>query len=329
MRQRNLSVGDPYLTATEAAELLSVSRATAHRAIQVLAERGLLVSRRRAGTFVGPGFVSGLATPASAGCVTVIIAVQRVRGASFFGDLMGALYDALPGRQVLVQYVSDDASVEQACELVMECTDPSAGFLLLACPRSIQEAALQAGVHAVALGSLYPTASSLPSVSIDNFERGRLLACHVTEQGHQRIGLLMPETWLPGDTVIFEGINAGLAESKVSPGALMLRNTAFEPHSVLAEVETLLDAEDAPTAIICRSAMVEPMLDLLKKVDVQLFIDAPDIDPALADRYTHVVSEVSFKNRVIEMAGMLNELMSGNSLDQSHVLYPPRIVVPG
>ena len=44
------------MAASEAAEMLNVSTATAHRAMQVLARRKMLVRRRNRGTFVGPHF---------------------------------------------------------------------------------------------------------------------------------------------------------------------------------------------------------------------------------------------------------------------------------
>ena len=56
IRQRGLWAGDRYLTASEAAELLGVSTATAHRAMQVLAQRRMLVRHPSRGTFVGPHF---------------------------------------------------------------------------------------------------------------------------------------------------------------------------------------------------------------------------------------------------------------------------------
>ena len=57
IRSRGLKIGDRYLTAHEAAEMLGVSRATAQRAMKVLGDSEMLLRRRSLGTFIGPGAV--------------------------------------------------------------------------------------------------------------------------------------------------------------------------------------------------------------------------------------------------------------------------------
>ena len=55
---RELQIGDRYLNAHEAADMLGVSRATAQRAMKVLGDTQTLLRRPKLGTFVGPGAVS-------------------------------------------------------------------------------------------------------------------------------------------------------------------------------------------------------------------------------------------------------------------------------
>ena len=54
MRRRGLVLGDQYLTAAEAGHKFGVSLTTANRAMQVLANRDVLVRQRSRGSFVGP-----------------------------------------------------------------------------------------------------------------------------------------------------------------------------------------------------------------------------------------------------------------------------------
>src|ERR1700754_1794536 len=54
IRRRRLRQGDAYLTADGASALLGISRMMANRALNVLANRQLLVRHRSRGTFIGP-----------------------------------------------------------------------------------------------------------------------------------------------------------------------------------------------------------------------------------------------------------------------------------
>ncbi len=54
IRRRRLRQGDSYRPPTVSAQLLGISRMTANRAMNVLANRQLLVRHRSRGTFVGP-----------------------------------------------------------------------------------------------------------------------------------------------------------------------------------------------------------------------------------------------------------------------------------
>jgi DNA-binding FadR family transcriptional regulator len=55
IRRRGLGVGDRYLNTEEISRSLGVGKAAAGKAMRVLADRQILISRQRSGTFIGPG----------------------------------------------------------------------------------------------------------------------------------------------------------------------------------------------------------------------------------------------------------------------------------
>jgi DNA-binding LacI/PurR family transcriptional regulator len=334
IRRRRLRAGDGYLTASEAAELLGVSRATAHRAFQVLSRRGILSSKRRAGTVVGERFDGGEFGPGKEERIRILVVQQRIREGRFFDDLLKALQDVLPGREVLISYLPEEGALEMVRGILRESGEARVGYLLLGCPRLVLEEISKAEIPAVVLGRTYSTAKDIPSVSANNHQRGYLLARHLLERGHRRIGLLMPETWLPGDTEMFEGVNKALSDFQIAHGALFLRNTPQHADAVEAEIRTMTSSPHPPTGLICKERAVELVEDVLKRigdergkaVSMEVLVEVTDVRPEIGKRHTHVTSEVGLLERTRRAAEMLKTQFAGDLLETQHEEYPVRLV---
>ncbi len=333
IRRRGLRAGDTYLTATEAAELLGVSRATAHRAFQQLAAKGILRSKQRAGTVVGPSFQPWYDTPAQPSeQIRILLVQQRIREGHFFEDLLRSLHETLPGREVTISYVPDKGAFEFVQEILDQSPERKTGYLILGCPRSVHELVADQGLPVVVLGPTYFTAADLPSVSADNKQRGHLLAQHLLDNGHERIALLMPEMWIPGDIEVYEGVNEALSKNQVAHGALLLRNTPQEKKALGAEIEQLFSQPSPPSAIICKQRAVKAVEAALAALpsgagkDVEIAIEITDIGPAYRDRYTHVACSSNLRERAERASELLKQLLNDEELEERHIRCPVELV---
>src|SRR6185312_4013926 len=69
IQARGLKPGDRYLTTAEIGEQFDVSYATAHRALNILADRDMVIRRQNRGTFVGPRMEEQFSTRIPTVCI--------------------------------------------------------------------------------------------------------------------------------------------------------------------------------------------------------------------------------------------------------------------
>ncbi|MHC4995440.1 MAG: substrate-binding domain-containing protein, partial [Planctomycetota bacterium] len=207
-----------------------------------------------------------------------------------------------------------------------------AGVILVGCPRSVQEAVARRGAPAVVFGGVYPNTAQLPSIDIDHTESGRLQARPLLERGHERIGLLMRESWLPGDNLFVDGVNEALALSGMLHGSLTIRSLVWESQAFEDAVRHLLSSDERPTGLICRDrfaaesvARVAAELGLNVPGDLELVYDGTDGTARVDTPPSCVRAEVEMDDQVRQVTEMLKKIMDGEGLDERHVVIPVRI----
>lgn len=324
--RRGLKVGERYFTADEAGQRFGVSRTQAHRAFQLLAHRNLLISKPRKGTVIGPAGPFKALPEKPLQCVHALLDPERIRAGLSMGELIEGLRRGLPGSDVQLNYLPAGVStshVQQICERLADAG--AGGLVLFGCPRPVQEFVAQQSVAAVNFGVVYPTAQSLPCVTVDNTTRGRLLAEHLLDQGCERLALMLPEFWLPGYRQVFEGVNQALAARRLSYGTLELCNIPHDEASIRTEVRRLLALGHAPTGWILQGQFAEPAIAELKALrasrKVRVALDVADPPPELR-HLPHCQPELGFQQRVALAADMLKRLLDGQALTEPHVVVP-------
>lgn len=325
--RRRLRVGEPYFTADEAGKQLGVSRTQAHRAFQLLADRDLLVSKPRKGTVIGPAVPFKPPTPQRLQCVHALLDPERIRAGLAMRELIDGLRRALPGFDVQLNYLPAQdplGYVQQVCDQ-LDRTGASSGLILFGCPRPVQEFIATQARPAVNFGVVYPTADALPSVTVDNVARGRLLAEHLLDGGCSRLALLLPEFFLPGYRQVFEGVNEALAARRLAYGALELCNVPHDEGSIRAEVRRLLAEPDPPRGWIAQQQLAECILSELQaqgRDDIQLAIDVADQPAAALRHLPHCTPALLFSERVQLAAEMLKRLLDEQPLTPRQVVVP-------
>lgn len=165
IRQRCLSPGDPYHTATKISRIYGVSRATAHRAMRDLVVRDFLHSRRGSGTIVGSA-INHVQIKYLSLIHVVIPHAQRLPAAAF-GDLMEGLQESFPQAGIQFNYMPESDPL-QFVERLVQSTDrrqQTMGLVISSPPRDVQLLLTKCMIPVVAFGSVYADCDELPSIT--------------------------------------------------------------------------------------------------------------------------------------------------------------------
>ena len=277
---KSLSPGDPYLTATEAARMLGVSRSVADRAMLLLARRKLLVRRRGHGTEIGSAIrmdpamevrhVKPLETvlllePSDQLKVTLMpsdVVFPLVRR-QFHDAAVQQIY--LPEQDTVAYVTKLVGRHRQAGERV--------GVVAMSCISPVYAYLANCGVPTVVVGSLYPDQRRvLPSININNYEAGQLLVKCLIARGHRRVGLLLGSPGRAGTEYFLNGVLAGIHAASPLPVALSTHFYLGNEDAFVAQMKELLSEPDRPTALIAGS---ETMAKWVSTIAADLGLSIP------------------------------------------------------
>jgi DNA-binding LacI/PurR family transcriptional regulator len=337
LRSRGLQTGDRYLTVSDAAEMLGVSAATAHRAMSLLVDRGLLSRHHGRGTFVGEG-LGGRRKAASVRTVFVLLPEDQVGVTGVqLESIIAAIRENFRGVGVQFGFLPRGNDVDYVRELIgaAQRTGQFAGAIPISCSRAVYKFLADAGGPVVVLGSVYDEQQDLPSVDLDYRQGGYLLAKHLVRRGHTRMALLSAGEGRPGDNAFFDGVSEALTEAELPHNALVVRIYPKDYEAFRAQVAELLRREDRPTAAICGShrftAAIESVageLNLRVPRDLELAFESQATADADRLPYVHVQPEMSFEQVAGMVARMLRELSDGARPASRRVVIPVVLRVP-
>ena len=239
--------------------MLDISPMMANRAMNVLAERDILVRRRRRGTFVGSGV---RATEPNVAAVHMVgFMDDDPEWAPPLGRMLIGLRQSIPSARITTHHLPFRGALRHYREVVEQVarSDSFHGIILSYAPREVQEYTVEANLSAVVYGSPFPGVR-LPCVETDQNQVGRLMAREAVSAGAKRLFVLARENWRHGDTLAFDGILAAAHELGLSPGDLRVRN--FDLGSPLLErtlravIAEVAEEESLPTGLLCRSPQI-------------------------------------------------------------------------
>jgi DNA-binding LacI/PurR family transcriptional regulator len=338
MRSRGLRAGDRYRTAAEAAVLLGVSTATAHRAMQLLVKNRMLVRQHGRGTFVGSA-ISEEATSIRVQTVFVFIPEGHKEVASTpFEALLDAIRQRQPDVGVQFSFVPRaTGDVEYVREVVRlaQAGGQYAGAVPCACSREVYRCLSEVGGPLVVLGSLFSDQQHIPSLDFDYRQSGFLLAHHLCQRGNKRLALITTGSGRPGDGAFLDGVTDGVTEAGLPPNALIMRSFPQDVDTFRAMVHEMLASPKRPTGIICGS---ERLLNLVASVvsdmgladEVELVFQGQAGAPSVEHSpYVHVQPTQPFAEIASMVADMFASLATGKQLRQHRVVVPVELRKPG
>ena len=171
LRSRGLRSGDRYLTVADAALMLGVSNATAHRAMSILVRKKLLLRQHGRGTFVGDGMGEHRAARIRTVYILMPDADKYISSAQL-DDMADALRVRLGGVSVQFSFIPETNGVDYVRELISG-VGHFAGAVPISCPRAVYKYLEEAGGPMVVLGSHYGDQRQLPSVDVDYRQIGQ------------------------------------------------------------------------------------------------------------------------------------------------------------
>lgn len=254
IRKRKLRPGDAYLGTAETAQWLRVSGSTVNRALQLLAQRGVVQRRQRQGTIVlDPGHERA---DAALRRVHLLVREDHLRSEGLWSDgvLLG-LQGALPGVELQFNFRPESDEAEYVESLIHDVlrSRSAAGLVLIRSTVVTQRIVAASGLPAVVSGTLQPSIADLPSIDRDQQQIGVLLAEHLLAADCQRFVILLRERMAAGDHAMLDAALSTLAAHGVPLAAITLRCLPTDAAAVAAEVGSLLAARPGRIGFLCRS----------------------------------------------------------------------------
>jgi DNA-binding LacI/PurR family transcriptional regulator len=336
IRARGLQQGDRYLSVADAAIFLGVSPATAHRAMDVLVRKQLLIRQQGRGTFVGGGVVNG---DRSSKVRTVHILLPDGLQAATpvrIDSMMTAVRQAMNVANVQFTFLPDRGTIEYLKELLKPSLQSGqlAGVIPISCSREAYRFLEQLGHPMVVLGSLYPDQHHLPSVDSDYYQAGYLLADYMVRAGHRQMALFAAAEGRPGDHAFYDGVSEALTRAQLPHNSLSMRIYPRDFDAFRAQVGHILQSADRPTGIICS---VETFVPHVTAVAREIGLRMPEdvevcfygrASGAEQERVAHVETQVPFQSIALMVAEMLNRLCNGKKLEETRVVVPVVLCEP-
>lgn len=329
IHSRGLKIGDKYLSANEAAEMLGISRATAQRAMKVLGDSQMLLRRRSLGTFIGPGAVDQTASKVS---TIYILAKHGMQNAvqAMASWMLAGIYCKSGCTNINFCFLPNDgiAYLNQLIKSA-KASGEVIGFIAISCPNEIYQFLAERNLPTLVFGSLYQDKHILPSIDFDNREAARLMTQYLIDRGHKRMMLLTISDGQPGDHDFVDSVVDVLSEAGIPANFLAMRIVSADPKSALPAIRQLLQTDDRPSGLIVRDSPVIETVDrvisdlgLRTPDDVEVVYQSIEAESKKNLKHPHIVPKTEMDEIACEMGMILRQLITGSNHKNARVVIP-------
>ncbi|QGJ71961.1 HTH gntR-type domain-containing protein [Planctomycetales bacterium 10988] len=253
IRARALAVGSPYDTTAETARRFAVNTSKANRALQLLANRGVIVRRQRSGTVVGR--IDQGRTQQTLSRLHVIVDESAVRTERLLDDgILIGLQGQLPKTRLQQHFIPGLDRRQFIQEIVGDALKSNGkdGFVLIRSPVEIQRVLADSGLPTVVYGGLHPSVEGVASLDRDQRQIGIELAKYALQKKCSKFVCLLRSEIGPGDRYFARGLIETLEYAKVSINDLSWEWLTSDDALVRAVVEEHL-ADRRKLAFLCRN----------------------------------------------------------------------------
>jgi len=308
IRQRELSVGDPYLSAREAAQMLGVSGSAANQALQLLEKRQVLVRQQRRGAFIAHGAHSQ--KPSLLSNVHFLIREDFYKrdGLGADGTMLG-IQSELPTANVRATFLSpidENATIRNLIDEALRAENAH-GFVLVRASYEAQQMLAQCGLPAVVYGSLYPAVDRLASIDYSMQSVASVLGRYLLERHRRRVAVFSRQVVLPGDHAKIDTLGSIFGADN-----LIARYLPEFDEVIEAEAARLLALDNPPTGFVCQSgrfadaaARAIKARNLTVGTDVDVVVCSYYLRPGERADYPYARTTLDSKEIGTHLAGML------------------------
>ncbi len=339
LRQRittgQFKTGDRFPSVRQIAEHYRVSPTIAHQGLRMLADSRWLEMRPRSAAVVASAEVQAGKNLQRENTVHVIVGRLPLSNTPLigpgicdgllhaWGDELAMQLNVVPEKEDILAFVERIVGPPRARPEIV-------GAILNRCPRSVHQWFVKRELPAVVVGHVDEDIQ-LPYVDRDQYNMGRVVAAHLLERGHQRIGF-MNGHWLPGDNLLLSGMQRSLAERNVPADHLAVHVVPPEEGMIRAGFETLRRSRDI-TGLVCRSdQMTLECLDAAKQSGLRVpedlaLVCAGENGIALRESKPSITSMSRDGEELGRLAGdLLAKLVSGQPVQRVHVEVPCELI---
>jgi len=280
IRHRGLRTGDRYLTAKDAGEQFKVSTVTAHRAFVILTDKEVVIRKRKSGTYIGPGFITGEKEKTNDKLQSIHVIMDKIYRKSFpnmfelFNEVMET---ELPETAFQMHIVPDDDYnyCQKIIHQIKESPAPEAVILIRSSER-VQNLVQESKIPAIIYGSPY-SGIQLPFLDIDQKMIGRLITEKLLQEDCRHFILLQNNYWRRGDTDLFNEISTVLGDNQLPMGSLEVHNVSNRGILPVEELKNAISKySQDKIGIICRSHSIS------NEIQLHLHESYPDIKIEIA-----------------------------------------------
>lgn len=321
---------------TELAQLLEVSPTTVSRVLGGQAEKYRIsrktVERVQAAAVEHCVSPDPLGTSLRKGKMGIVGLLLPDITNPFFAGLAREVERTLRERQITVQLCDSAENSATEIELLRQMLGRRLDGLILAPVGAVSPEWLElvnsAEMPVVVLDRMMPGVEK-PSVSLDNFQAGRLAARHLVDAGHERIGCLRGDPNSFTDQERYRGVVDIMKEAELQLDDSLVAGSGYSRKSGLEGARSILYTNSPPDAVITLSG--HGILGILRiasekgiRIPSELSVVAFDEQPWSA--YMNPPLN-TIEQPVADMARRAVALMEENANDGELITFPPRLIV--
>lgn len=250
----------------------------------------------------------------------------------FFAGLAREVERTLRETQITVQLCDSAEDGATEIELLRQMLARRLDGLILAPVGTVSAELLElvnsAEIPIVVLDRTMPGVAS-PSVSLDNFEAGRLAAQHLVEAGHEKIGCLRGDPESFTDRERYRGVVDAVEKAGLKMSPSLVAGSGYSRKSGLEGAQLILANKTLPEAVITLSG--HGILGILRvasergvRIPSDMSVVAFDEQPWSA--YMNPPLD-TIEQPVAEMARRAVELLEENADTETTFTFRPRLIV--
>jgi|GEM_PF-4277724 len=246
--------GDRYLPVRQISKRFGVSLVTAHKAIRLLDEEGLLSVRVGSGAYVArvPPPLATAQQPQTRIVRLFMADEPSLRRRINESGLEDGIRESIPDAAIQLHLLSMPDVIGYLSQVVDAQNNHVLGNILIRVTRLVRQFFSRRTRNTIVLGQTEPDVP-LPSVGRDQAAIGKDVAELLLKRSHKHIGLLMLNDWGVGDNLLVDAMQQTIAAYKRLHVRLSIQSTLDEQAMIEDAASRMLQGNDRPTAMVCRS----------------------------------------------------------------------------